>query len=556
MKKKFKISIIAGLIAISGLLVAFEENDFEIVKNLDIFYSLFREVTINYVDETDPAQLIENSINGMLKALDPYTNFIPESKLEDYRFMQTGQYGGVGAVFRKRNGNIELVETYLNSPAAKAGLISGDIILKVEGRNVSGKSIEDLSEIFKGQPNTELSLDVLHPGKTESERVRIIREKIEIKAVPHFQVLENGVGYIRLNSFTNKAFIEVKEAFVTLKEEHEIKGLILDLRNNPGGLLIEAVKIVNLFVPKGQEVVSTRGKLKSQEHTYKTMGLPLDADMPVAVLVNSKSASASEIVSGTLQDLDRAVIIGTRTFGKGLVQTTRDLSYNSKLKITTAKYYIPSGRCIQALDYSHRNPDGSVGKVPDSLISKFSTRNGRVVYDGGGISPDIILRNKKFSTFAKVLYAKNYIFDFVTDYCLNRDSVAPPKDFVLTNEDYQIFKDFVKEKDFHYQSRSEKAFKKLKAIAEQEKYLTRNEKLFNDLEIELTPNIESDLELFKDDIIELISEEILVRYYFEPGNIEYQLNSDKLVKKGIEVLTDKDKYREILSGSIIRKDQK
>jgi carboxyl-terminal processing protease len=545
-----KLFIIGSIILFSGLFAGFQQNDFEIAKNLDIFYTLFREVNLLYVDHTDPAKLIESGIHGMLQSLDPYTNYIPEYKIEDYRFMQTGEYGGVGALFRQRDGKTYVVDPYEDSPASKAGMKAGDIVRKVDGKSIAGRSLDDLSEVFKGQPNTEVVMEIERPGSEELIELAVIREKIEMKSVPHYQMLDDKTAYIKLNSFTTKAFTEVKGALVELQKNQGAKCVVLDLRGNPGGLLIEAVKIVNLFVNKDQEVVSTRGKVEMQNKSYKTMVAPYDTVMPVVVLVNSKSASASEIVSGALQDLDRGIVIGTRTFGKGLVQQTRDLSYNSKLKVTIAKYYIPSGRCIQALDYTHRNEDGSVGKVPDSLITKFSTQNGREVYDGGGVMPDIEVKNEKLSKIAVTLYAKDIIFDYVTNYCLQHDSVVPPGQFAFTDAEYDEFKNFVATRNFSYATNSENAFSKLKKTAVKEKYYDKAKEQFDALEEILKNDLIKDMDTFKDDIVMLISEEILTRYYMKKGSIEYQLKNDLLTKKAVEVLADESTYYGVLSGKL------
>ncbi len=543
--------IIISAIAFSSFaFFNFYEKDFEIAKNLDIFYSLFREVDLYYVDETDPGKLIKNGINGMLKSLDPYTSFIPESKIEDLRFMQTGQYGGIGALIKKKGTKAIVSEPYEDSPAHKAGLKAGDMIIAIDGQNIADKNIEDLSEFLKGQPNTEVELLIERPGTNGTSIYKLIREKIDMKSVPHYQMLNHEIGYIRLTSFTQKAFAEVNAALVNLKENHGMKSLVFDLRGNPGGLLIEAVKIMNLFVNKGEEIVSTKGKLKTFDKTYRTQKAAYDTIMPVTVLVNSKSASASEIISGAIQDLDRGVIVGKRTFGKGLVQATRDLSYNTKLKVTTAKYYIPSGRCIQALDYSNRNEDGSVGNIPDSLITEFKTKNGRKVFDGGGIVPDIHAENEQLSKVASILYIKDIIFDFVTDYCLNHDTVPPAHEFAFSDKEYNEFVAYVKQREFDYETNSEEFFNELKKIAKDEKYYKKAKKEFDALENILAHDLDKDLDVFKDEITDLISGEILQRYYFKQGSLEYDLKKDMVVNKAVEVLQDKQKYESILSGSL------
>ncbi|HQL69319.1 MAG TPA: S41 family peptidase, partial [Bacteroidales bacterium] len=409
--------LLTGFMAIALLpLFAQTETDksFETVKHLDIFYSLYKEVDLFYVDELDPSKTIGTAIDAMLESLDPYTVYITESEIEDLRFMTTGEYGGVGALIRKHNEFVVISEPYENYPAQKAGLRAGDAIVSIDGKSMKDKNTSDVSELLKGQPNTVVKLLIRRPGVENDMEFSLTRMEIKIPSVPHYQLLEGNIAYIQLSSFTNTAASEVKDAFLELKKDKELKGVILDLRGNPGGLLIEAVKICNIFVDKGQTVVSTKGKVAQWDKTYLTTDTPVDAGIPLVVLVNRGSASASEIVSGCIQDLDRGVIVGQRTFGKGLVQTTRDLSYNTKLKVTTAKYYIPSGRCIQALDYTHRNEDGSVGRVPDSLVSEFSTLHGRKVFDGGGVLPDIITETETFSNIAVSLLPKNIISDFAT----------------------------------------------------------------------------------------------------------------------------------------------
>jgi len=398
--KKFskKAIIIVSAITISGFafmgLNNIDNKNFEIAKNLDIYFSLFRELNTFYVDEVDPGKLVKESIDDMLSSLDPYTNYIPESDIEDFRFMTTGEYGGIGALISKHGEEIIISEPYEGFPACKSGLMAGDVILEVAGKSTEKMTTEDVSNLLKGSAGQTVNLKIKRYGQKKPLNIDIVREKIVIEPISYYGMLNDEVGYIHLSNFTKDCSEKVKKAMLDLKEAKGAKNIILDLRGNPGGLLIESVNLCNLFLNKDCEVVSTKGKVSQWDKVYKTTGNPVDTEIPLVVLVNRGSASASEIVSGTMQDLDRAVVIGTRTFGKGLVQTTRDLSYNTKLKVTTAKYYIPSGRCIQALDYSHRNEDGSVGHVPDSLISEFSTKNGRKVYDGGGVVPDIKIEDK------------------------------------------------------------------------------------------------------------------------------------------------------------------
>ena len=422
MYKKIKILVLIIVVAFGSF--SFTDNYFEVAKNLDIFTTVYRELNNFYVDETDPGKLMKTAIDKMLKSLDPYTNYIPESEIEDFKFMTTGQYGGIGAVITKRDDFVFVSEPYFGFPAQKAGLMAGDKILKIDDVDAKGKSTEEVSKALKGQPNTDVKLLIERPYIDDSFEVSFKREKISVKSVPYFSYLKEGIGYLKLRSFTRNCSNDVKEAIVDLQKKGDLKGLILDLRSNPGGLLNESVDIVNLFVEKGQEVVSTRGKIESWDKVYKANKQPLDLEVPLVVLINQSSASASEIVAGAVQDLDRGIVIGQRSYGKGLVQQTRKLSYNAQLKLTVAKYYIPSGRCIQALDYSNRNKDGSVGKVPDSLMTSFKTKNGRTVFDGGGIKPDIEIDEDEVSNLLISLIRERLFFDFATLYRHQNNSLS------------------------------------------------------------------------------------------------------------------------------------
>jgi len=546
--KKFKVLVITVLVVIiSWVFVSFRDDSFEIAKNLDIFYSLFKETNIYYVDETDPGKLIKTGIDAMLKSLDPYTNYIPESQIEDYRFMTTGQYGGVGAIIRKSGDFVIIEEIYEDSPAMKAGLKAGDIIIEVNDQTIKNKNIDDISEALKGQPNTTVNVLLKRPGENDRFIKSIVREEVKIKSVPHFMMLNNETGYIKLNSFTEKAGQDVKDALLNLKKNPGLNSVIIDLRGNPGGLLIEAVNIVNLFVGKGKEVVSTKGKIKELDRTYLATNNPVDTTISLAILVNSGSASASEIVSGAIQDLDRGVIIGQRTFGKGLVQATRDLSYNAKLKITTAKYYVPSGRCIQALDYSHRRDDGSVGKIPDSLVTEFKTRNGRKVYDGGGISPDLITKPVPLSQIAISLLTKSLIFDYATEYCLKHQTIPPADKFEFSDNDYDDFINFLSGKQYDYESKSEDILDKLKEIAKKERYFDMAENEFEALHKKIAHDKQKDLQSFRQEIKELISEEIVGRYYYQKGAIEYSFSYDPEIKRATEILKNRKEYNLLLT---------
>src|ERR1017187_6868581 len=444
--KKLRWGIIVTSLVI-GSFVSYSfvaDNYFEISKNLDIFASIFRELNVYYVDDTDPGKLMKKGIDAMLESCDPYTNYITEADIEDYRFMQTGQYGGIGASVRKNGESMVVTDPYEGWPAQKADIRAGDIMVEIDGKSTKGKTTEDISKALKGQAKTSVKLTLKREGESKLIEKTVMREEIKIKSVPYSGMLDNSTGYIKLTSFTEEAGKDVKEAFNALKAKGNMKTLVLDLRGNPGGLLNEAINIVNIWIDKGQEIVNTKGKVKEWEKTYKSVFPAIDTDIPIIVLVNSGSASASEIVSGSLQDLDRAVVLGQRSFGKGLVQTTRPVSYNAQLKVTTAKYYIPSGRCIQALDYSHRNEDGSVGHVPDSLITPFKTvKSKRTVFNGGGITPDIKLDAPKLSPISQSLVSKMLTFDYATQYFIKHPKIDSAKVFNLSDVDFNDFVNFI-----------------------------------------------------------------------------------------------------------------
>ena len=554
-KTKKAAIVVVGIFAFAISFYSFKQDDknFQIAKNLDIYYTLFRELNLFYVDDVDPTKLVKTSIDKMLESLDPYTNFIPEDDIEDFRFMTTGEYAGIGALISKQKGKILIAEPYEGFPAQKSGLKAGDVLLEVAGKSTEKLSTEDVSALLKGPANKAVVVKVQRYGQKKPMDVEIMREKIQIDPVPYYGMLDNETGYIRLSNFTENCTERVKMALIELKEKHGAKTLVLDLRSNPGGLLIEAVRIANLFVPKGQEIVSTRGKVKQWDKVYTATESPIDTIMPIAVLVNRGSASASEIVAGAIQDLDRGMIIGTRTFGKGLVQTTRDLSYNAKLKITTAKYYIPSGRCIQALDYTHRNEDGSVGIVPDSLISKFKTKKGRIVFDGGGVAPDLTVEDESLSNVATNLVTGSLIFDFATYYNSKTEKIASPEEFVITPEIYTDFIQFVKGQDFKYESKTESELDNLLEVAKHEKYYDISKDEFENLKLKLGHNLDQDLEHFKKEISELLADEIVSRYYYQKGAIKAALRDDSDVNKALDILHKPDGYAAIFdSGRIIK----
>jgi carboxyl-terminal processing protease len=524
-------------------------KDLELVKNLDIYYTLFRELNMFYVDETDPEDLVTTSIDAMLSSLDPYTTFIPESDMDEFQFQTTGEYGGIGSLIRRSGNSVMIAEPYDGFPAAKAGIRAGDQILKVDGVSTKDMAIESVSDKLKGKPGTELVLTIERFGEEKPLSFTLAREKISIKNVPYFGMLDQSTGYIYISNFTTGAGREVEDALTALKKDHALKSLVLDLRANPGGLLIEAVRICNLFVNKGEMIVSTRGKMEQWDSDYSTTREPVDTEIPLVIMVNRGSASASEIVAGALQDLDRAVVIGQRTFGKGLVQTSRPLKYNAQLKVTTAKYYIPSGRCIQALDYTHRNEDGSVGIIPDSLISEYSTRSGRLVYDGGGIEPDFEVVPEMLSEIAIQLFTQSMFFDFATRYRNVNDEIDSPETFSLSDEDYELFKVFLKEKNFAFQTASEKAFADLMRTAKREKYYDLAEEEFSSLEDKLIHNNLQDLETFEKEIKQILLEEIVNRYYFQSGRVLAQIQEDVQLDKAKEVFNTPGMLKEVLAGN-------
>ena len=545
MTRKLKIIIISLVVLISSF--SFTDSYFEVAKNLDIFTTVYRELNNYYVDETDPGKLMKTAIDKMLKSLDPYTNYIPESEIEDFKFMTTGQYGGIGAVITKRKDFVFISEPYEGFPAQKAGLMAGDKILKIDGESAKGKNTEEVSKALKGQPNTEVELLIERPYEEKAFTVNFKRQKISVKSVPFYSFIDDGIGYIKLRSFTRDCSQDVKNALLALKKKGELRGLILDLRNNPGGLLNESVSIVNLFVEKGQEVVSTKGKIKSWDKIYKAYKAPVDLKTPIIVLINQSSASASEIVAGAIQDLDRGVVIGQRSFGKGLVQQTKKLSYNAQLKLTVAKYYIPSGRCIQALDYSNRNDDGSVGKVPDSLMTAFKTKNGRTVFDGGGIKPDIEVEQDDLSNLIISLIRERLFFDYATLYKYKNSSIDSI--FRISDNDFASFKDFLSDKSYDYKTETEKAIEALKTTSEKENYFNLLEPQYLDLFDEFELNKKNDLDRNKQIINEILSEEISSRYFYQEGRIRTSIEYDKEIKEAIKHLKQKDLYNSILSSS-------
>jgi carboxyl-terminal processing protease len=553
MKKIKKYTLILSLFIASLLSFGFVDNFFEISKNLDIFSSLYKELNIFYVDETDPGELMKTGIDAMLESLDPYTTYIPESEKEDFEFMTTGQYGGIGAVISKNGDWVFVSEPYEGFPADKAGLIAGDKFLEIAGETVKGKSTSDVSKVLKGEPNTAVKVLIEREGLAKPFEVEIIREEIKLNSVPYYGLISDSIGYIKTRSFTRNISKEVIDAYQEMNTNDELKGLVLDLRGNPGGLLNEAINMANIFIDRGQEIVFTKGKIKDWDKSYKARNEAIDTDIPLVVLINRSSASASEIVSGAVQDLDRGIVIGQRSFGKGLVQQTRKLSYNAQLKVTTAKYYIPSGRCIQALDYSNRDEDGSVGKVPDSLRTEFKTLvNERSIFDGGGITPDISIEPQKFSNILRSLVSKRHIFNFANQFRRNNESIDDAKSFVISDDVYSQFKQYLNDKEYEYETNTEKAIKKLEKDAEGEKYLADLKDHLESISSKMEESKNNDIERFKPEISELLEMEIATRYFYQKGKIETTIKHDEEIAKAIDVLNDIEAYNAILLGDSIQ----
>ena len=542
--------ILISTVAISSVLsFGFVESYFELSKNLDIFSSVYREINVKYVEETNPGKLIKTGIDAMLSSLDPYTNYIAEADIEDYKFMTTHEYGGIGALIGTRNGEIMITEPYEESPAAKAGIVAGDVILKVGDVDAKGKNSGELSELLKGESGTDVEVTLYRKSMDETISTTITREKIKLDDVPYYGMINDEVGYISLRGFTKTASREVKKAFEELKKEKGMKKLILDLRGNGGGLLNESVNIVNFFVPKGEKIVETKGKLKEHYSLHRALNSPLDLEIPLAVLIDEGSASASEIVSGSLQDLDRAVLIGQNSFGKGLVQTTTELSYNSMLKITIAKYYIPCGRCIQRIDYGKRDAKGKALNVPDSLIIIFETANGRVVKDGEGITPDIEVEVEQYSALLATLLNKNIVFDFATRYYFEHDSIAPLEKFKLADEEFGHFVDFALTHDFEYKTGSTEMMKELREMIEEDEFMEDVESEFMALSQKLERNKREDLYKFREEIQVILENEITSRYYYSRGRIRAFMSHDPEVQKAVDVLSNKPYYDSVIDGT-------
>ena len=523
----------------------YEKDYFEITKNLKILASIYERVNNYYVDEPLPGDLMKKGIDAMLASLDPYTVYIPESNIEDFRLITTGQYGGIGASIIKQGDYIVISEPYENSPAQLSGLGAGDTILAVDGVSVTGKTIEQISKLLKGSADSKLKIQTTrHSIKKETS---VVRKKIKIPAVPFSGIIEDDIGYVKLTSFTDKASLEVGRAIEEIKKEKNISKLIIDLRGNGGGLLMQAVDIVNFFIPKEQLVVQTKGRMEDINRAYKTRNNPIDLEIQLVVLIDAYSASASEIVSGSLQDLDRAVIIGENSFGKGLVQQTKDLKFGSKIKLTVAKYYTPSGRCIQKLDYTNKSIAGTAGIIADSLIKVFYTKNGRKVKDSRGVDPDVLVEQEYFTKLSEVLIYNDYIFNYVNQYLRKERSVISPLEYSFSESDYKEFSNYLSKKKVEYTNQSEETLNQLISTSKKEKYYLSNETAFKKLKEQLKPNLEADLERHKEEIKKIIENEIISRFFFQKGRVEASLKNDPYIIKAKNILSDSLKYNKILN---------
>ncbi|RYD59513.1 MAG: S41 family peptidase [Sphingobacteriales bacterium] len=525
------------------------DSYFEISKNMDIFTSLFKELNTLYVDPIEPGKLIKTGIDAMLEDLDPYTNYITESDIEEYEFQTTGKYGGIGATMRQRDDLTYVGDVYEFSPAQKAGLHPGDQVIAIGDQVLKGKNIDQISLLLKGAPGTQVTLKIKDAYTGAESQKMITRGEIELSSVPYFALVgkNKDVAFVRLTQFTPGCSRLVRSALDSLKSQQpNLKGVVLDLRNNPGGLLDEAVSVSNLFVDRGQLIVSTKGKLAEWDKEYKTNGTPWNSQIPLTVLVNGSSASASEIVAGSIQDLDRGIVIGEQSYGKGLVQITRPLGYNARVKLTTAKYYTPSGRCIQAIDYSHRNADGSVGKVPDSLKKAYKTKTGRTVLSGGGVAPDLEVTDENVSKLAATLYVKNYIFDYATQYAKAHQTIPAAGSFALSNEEFNQFAKWLENKDYSYKTETEIALDSLKQIASREKYFEGMKAEYTSLTSKVSHDKKQDLLKHKEEVSEFLESEIASRYYYMRGRIESQLRKDQDLEKALLVIEQPTQYQALL----------
>lgn len=546
--KTIRRSIVGGAILVGLFSFAFVDDLFQVSKNLDIFASVYKSLSLNYVDEVNPSDMMQTGIDAMVEGLDPYTEYIPESEIENYKLKYVStQYGGVGSSIISRDNKVYISETFQGYPAQKADIRSGDEILQINGIALKGKNNEQVSQMLKGPKSTPVNLLIRRLAIAQPIEKKLVREEIKQDNVSYYGMLPNNVGYIKLDKFLENSGQEVRDALLELRKNN-LNGLVLDLRYNGGGILQEAVKIVNLFVEKDVNVVVQKGRNIEKTVNYKTFNSPLEPNLPLVVLVNNRSASASEIVAGSLQDLDRAVIVGQRSFGKGLVQQTFNLPYNSLVKITVAKYYTPSGRCIQALDYTHRDSDGSVVKVADSLISQYKTRSGRFVYDGSGIYPDVFIKPVKYNLITQTLATKFFIFDFATKYRAEHPSITDAGKFKLSESEYGAFVNFLSDKDYGYKTSTEKLLSDLKEEAEKENKLAEIKSEFDALNSKVSHSKKDDLSQFKDEIRKVLENEIVSRYYFEKGRIEQAFQYDNDLNEALKVIGNRPVLASILKG--------
>lgn len=551
--RKYKYSFLKGISVILATFFVFslsaqkEEKYFKITKNLSVFNSVLRELNAFYVDTLDYDKVVQTGINSMLASLDPYTIYMPEEMTDDIKMMTSGEYAGIGALIMQKDGNVVISEPYEGMPAQKNDLRAGDIILEVDGVNAEGKTTSQVSEMLKGKNGTKIVVKIKRWNKKRPITKKFHRELIQFSPISYHTVLENGTGYVMLNDFTDKAGAEFKSVVSDMVKQHQIKSLIIDVRNNPGGIVDEAVKIMGYFVPKGTPIVSTKGRSREVDRTYRTPFEPIFPDMKVAVLVNRASASASEILAGAMQDLDRGIVVGERTFGKGLVQNIRPVAYGGHVKVTIAKYYTPSGRCVQALDYSHRNEDGSVGRIPDSLTTAFKTTKGRIVKDGGGILPDTLTTDSRKLNIAYYILVQNHYFDYATRYAQKHNKIASPDKFKLTDAEYNDFvKYLIEEKKFTYTTQTENYYKQLFEVAKYEGYDELAKAEFDALEAKLIPDIKKNLLDNRKEIEEMLTLEIIQRYYFQKGQVQYMLKDDIDTKVALKLLNEGSNYDKIL----------
>ena len=543
MKKYIVITLLIFGFSVSAWSV---EQQASIVKNMDIYNAIWRELSINYVDTINYDQLNKTAIDRMLQKLDPYTVYIPESEEDDLKMMTTGAYGGIGAMITQKGDFVCISEPYERMPAQKNDVRAGDLILELNGKSMKGKKTSEVSQLLRGSQGTEIELVLQRPGEKKPIKKHFLREVIQIDPVEYYGMVGDSTGYIALRDFTDKTTVEFRDAMADLTQNRGMKNLVIDLRNNGGGLVSEAINIAGMFLPKHSLVVNMKGIQPQNNKSYKTTSEPLYPNMPLVILVNTNSASASEILAGVFQDMDRAVVLGERTYGKGLVQTVRRLPHNTYLKVTTSKYYIPSGRCVQAIDYAHRNEDGSIGRIPDSLTTEFTTRNGRKVRDGGGILPDTLLKRRDQVNISYYLFVKNIFFDYATEFVQTHKTIAAPDTFLMSDEAYDEFVKYVLDRKFTYKLESEGMIKELKNMAKVEGYEQESAAAFEALEAVLRPNVDRDLRLFRKDVEALLSSEIIRRYYFQKGVIKYELRFDTWLHEAVKMVNDDALCRQLL----------